>query len=291
MQKFKTVIEPKNKLLDLKLKETFSYKDLIFLMVKRDFVAKYKQTLLGPLWAIIQPLFTTLVFTIVFGTLAQLSTFDTKEIAGMPSFLFFMAGNICWAYFSATTSGTSSTFLANAGIMGKVYYPRLVSPIATIFSNLISFGIQLAIFLVVWIFYLIKGSTGMAITPWLLMAPLVLLQLMLFSLGLGIIISSLTTKYRDLQMAVGFGLTLLQYASPIAYGLTYITNNNAGKWRVPIYLANPITNAITTFRYAFFGTGYFSLLYYLIGWGITLAVLFIGLLLFNKTERTFMDTI
>ncbi len=294
MQKFKTVVEPKNKLLDLKLKETLSYKDLIFLFVKRDFVAKYKQTLLGPLWAIIQPLLTTLIHTLIFGVIADLPTMDVAIPAGkdifIPSFLFFMSGQIVWGYMSGTISATSNTFLANAGIMGKVYYPRLVSPIATSISNFIQTGIQFLIFLGFWAYYLLFGGADIQITAWMLMLPLLIVQMLLLSMGLGIVLSSMTTKYRDLTMLIGFGLSLLAYLSPVSYGLTMITNE-VSKWVEVIYLCNPFTSIVLTFRLAMFGIGYFSILYYAISWVFTLLFVLLGIVLFNRIERTFMDTI
>lgn len=283
---FKTVISSEHNLMDLHLKETLQYKDLILLFVKRDFVSKYKQTILGPLWAIIQPLLTTVVFTIVFGTLAGLTTADISGDYVVPGFLFYMSGNICWSYFTGTLSTTSGTFLNNRATMGKVYYPRLVAPISTALSNLISYGIQFAMLIVFWMYYLLKGTTSIAITPMLLLIPLCVLQMMVLSVGCGIIISAVTTKYRDLQMLVGFGLSLWQYGSPIAYGLGLIPEKYMG-----LYMLNPVTPIITTFRYAMFGFGYFNILYYLLSWVISLVVFFIGLILFSRIERTFMDTI
>lgn len=286
MSKFQTVIDSKHRLMDLHIRETFRYRDLIFLFVKRDFVSLYKQTILGPLWAIIQPLLTTVVFTFVFGSLAGLSTLDIAGDYVIPGFLFYMSGNICWSYFSSTLSATSSTFIANSATMGKVYYPRLVSPIATAISNLISFTIQLIMFFVIWAVYLIIGGTSIVLSPALLLVPLTVLQMMVLAIGLGIIISSVTTKFRDMAMLVGFGLQLWQYASPIAYGLSLIPDKYMG-----IYMLNPTSAIITTFRYAVFGFGYFNLTYYLISWAISLVLFFIGLVLFSRIERTFMDTI
>ena len=285
-RRFKTVITSKHKLFDLHIKETLRYRDLIFLFVKRDFTAKYKQTILGPLWAIIQPLLTTVVFTLIFGSLAGLTTADVPGNFVVPGFLFYMSGNICWSYFSSTLQSTSNTFIANRTTMGKVYYPRLVSPIATAFSDLISFGIQFAMFFVIWVVYLVIGGTSIAITPMLLFIPLTVLQLIILSTGCGIILSSMTTKYRDLAMLVAFGLQLWQYASPIAYGLQLIPQKYM--W---IYMLNPVTPIVTTFRYAMFGFGYFDLTFYLISWGISLLIFFIGLVLFSRIERTFMDTV
>lgn len=285
-QKFKTVITGEHKMLDLHLRETFQYRDLIKLFIKRDFTAQYKQTVLGPAWAVIQPLFTTIVFTIIFGNLARLTTADVDGDFVIPGFLFYMVGNICWGYFSGTLSVTSSTFLANAGVMGKVYYPRLVTPIATAFSRLISFGIQFALMLIIWLFYLIKGGTSLQLTPMILLIPVLILQMMMLSTGFGIIVSSTTTKYRDLIQAVGFCLSLWQYASPIAYGLQLVPEKYIG-----LYMLNPVTPIITTFRYAVFGFGYFNIGYYFLSWVVTIMVFFIGVVMFSKIERTFMDTI
>ena len=283
---FKTEISAGHRLMDLHLKETLQYRDLIYLFVKRDFTALYKQTILGPAWAIVQPLLTTVVFTIIFGNLAHLTTADVEGEFIIPGFLFYMSGNICWSYFSSTLQATSNTFLANRATMGKVYYPRLVSPIATALSSMISFGIQFAMFLIFWLYYVIQGGTSIQITPMLILIPLCILQLIVISTGAGIIISSATTKYRDLAMLVGFGLQLWQYASPIAYGLQLVPSS----W-IKFYMLNPVTPIVTTFRYAMFGFGYFNLVYYLISWGISIMVFFIGLVLFSRIERTFMDTI
>ena len=291
MQGFKTRIDSKHKLFDLHIRETLSYRDLIWLFVKRDFVSKYKQTVLGPAWALIQPLLTTVVYTLVFGGLAGLTTADVEGDYVLPGFLFYLSGSICWSYFSTTLSATSNTFLLNSGVMGKVYFPRLVSPIATSISHLISFGIQFAMLVVAWIVYAIIGGTSIAVTPMLLFLPLVILQMMLLATGFGVIISSLTTKYRDLQMLVGFGLQLWQYATPIAYGLTLVSSSARFSKYMFLYQLNPMTPVVTTFRYAMFGFGYFNLTYYLISWAITIVVFIIGLIMFSKIERTFMDTI
>ena len=283
---YKFTITSQHKFFDLHLKETFLYRDLIFLFVKRDFTAFYKQTILGPLWAVIQPLLTTAVFTVIFGNLAKLTTADVPGDFVIPSFLFYMAGNICWSYFSTTLQATSNTFLNNRNIMGKVYFPRLVSPIATSLSHLISFGIQLFLLLAIWAYYLIKGGTSIQVTPTLALLPLLVFQMMIVAVGFGIIISSVTTKYRDLAMLVGFGLQLWHYACPVAYGLQLVPEN----W-MAVYMLNPMTPIITAFRYAVFGFGYFDMGYYLISWAISLFVFFIGLILFSRIERTFMDTI
>lgn len=285
-QKFSIEISAEHHLFDLHIRETFAYRDLIFLFVKRDFIARYKQTMLGPAWAVIQPLITTIVFTVIFGNLAKLTVADAVGDYAIPGFLFYMCGNICWSYFSSTLSAVSGTFLRNRETMGKVYYPRLVVPIATAISNLISFGIQLAMFLLFWLFYYVRGGTSIRLTPYLLLAPLCILQMMFFAVGCGIIISSVTTKYRDLSMLVGFGLQLWQYASPVAYGLQLIPEKY-----LSLYMLNPAAPMITTFRFSVLGFGYFNLTYCLMSWGISLAVLFIGMMLFSRIERTFMDTI
>lgn len=285
-QHFRTHITAEHKVFDLHIMETFQYRDLIFLFVKRNFTAQYKQTILGPLWAIIQPLLTTIVFTIVFGNLARLTTADIPGNHIVPGFLFYMAGNVCWGYFSSTLHSTSNTFRENSGTMGKVYYPRLVAPISTAFSRLVSFGIQFILLTMVWLFFLIKGGTGIRLTKMLLLIPLLVIQMMVLSVGFGIIISSFTTKYRDLAMLVGFGLELWRYGCPIAYGLQLVPEKYMG-----LYLLNPVTSVLTTFRYALFGFGYFNLVYYAISWAVSITVFIIGLILFSRIERTFMDTV
>ena len=229
---------------------------------------------------------TTVVFTIIFGNLAKLTTADVPGDYVIPGFLFYMVSNICWGYFSSTLGATSNTFINNRGTMGKVYYPRLVAPISTAFSRLISFGIQFGLMVVIWVIYMIKGDTSIRITPWLLIIPLLIVQMMILAVGFGIIISSVTTKYRDLSMLVGFGLELWRYGCPIAYGLMLVPEKY-----VVLFLLNPVTPVLTTFRYAMFGFGYFNAKYYAISWIVCISVFFIGLLVFSKIERTFMDTI
>lgn len=286
MQEYKTLITAKRKVFDLHIKETLSYWDLIVLFVKRDFISKYKQTILGPAWAVIQPLLTTVVFTIIFGNLAGLTTADIKGDYNIPGFLFYMSGNICWAYFSGTVQATSNTFIMNSATMGKVYFPRLVAPISTALSNMISYVIQFIMFAVFWAVFFFMGNTSIQITPMLLLVPLLVLQMMILSVGVGIIISSVTTKYRDMQMLVSFGLSLWQYGSPIAYGLGLVPEKY-----MALYMLNPVTPIITTFRYAVFGFGYFNAFYYILSWIVSIVVFFIGLVLFSRIERTFMDTV
>lgn len=291
-QKFKTTITSKHKLFDLHLKETFKYRDLIWLFVKRDFTALYKQTILGPLWAIIQPVLTTFVFSFIFGSLAGLATADIPGTFNVPSFLFYMTGTMLFTYFSTNVNKVSKIFIENRATMGKVYYPRLVQPISTSLSNLIPFIINFVLFVIVWAVFLITGTTSMQVTWWLLFIPLAVLELIVLSIGLGMIISAVTTKYRDLQMLVGFGLQLWQYASPVAYGLTLISLSPTWGDRLMLYTCiNPLTPIVTTFRYAMFGFGYFNWIPYVVSWGISIFFFFVGLMLFSKTEKNFMDTI
>ena len=277
-QKFSTVIVPKTNIFDFHLKELARYRDLIFLFVKRSFVARYKQTILGPAWALIQPLISTLVFTVVFGKIAGLAP------GGVPAFLFFMSGNIAWGYFSGCLNSTANTFTGNAGIFGKVYFPRLVTPISTVLSQLIGFGIQFFLFLIFLVIYWVKGEVQP--TLYALMLPVLLLHMAMLSLGVGIIISSLTTKYRDLQMLVGFGVQLWMYGTPVAYDIGIIPEKY-----MSLYMLNPMTPVINAFRKAFLGIGSFDLPRYLISWAVTLVVLTIGVMLFNRVEKTFMDTV
>jgi len=291
-QRFKTTITSKHKLFDLHLRETFKYRDLIWLFVKRDFTALYKQTILGPLWAVIQPVLTTFVFSFVFGSLAGLATGDIPGSFDVPSFLFYMTGTMLFTYFSTNVNKVSKIFIENRATMGKVYYPRLVQPIAASLSNLIPFVINFVLFMIVWLVFLLTGTTSMQASWWLLLIPAVVIELIILSLGLGMIISAVTTKYRDLQMLVGSGLQLWQYASPIAYGLTLISASEKWGHLLLVYACvNPLTPIVTTFRLAVFGFGYFDWIPYVVSWGISLLVLFVGLMLFSKTEKNFMDTI
>ena len=277
-QQFSTVIKPKQKLLDLKIRELWRYRDLIMLFVRRTFVAQYKQTILGPAWAVVQPLFTTVIFTFVFGSMAGLAP------GGVPSFLFYMCGNVAWTYFSGALTATASTFTANSSIMGKVYFPRLVMPVSTVLSNLISFAIQFVFFLGFFVYYLIIG----AVMPnwYAMLTPLLVIQMAALGLGFGIIISALTTKYRDLVMLVSFGVQIWMYLTPVAYDISIIPEKYMG-----LYMLNPMTPVINAFRYGWLGTGSFDLGYYLVSWGITAAVLLLGIIMFNRVEKTFMDTV
>ena len=274
-----TIIKPKTGWFDINLKELIQYKDLIVMFVKRDFKTMYKQTILGPLWIIINPLMTTLMFTIVFGNIANIPT------DGMPQIVFYMLGTTVWTYFSSCLTKTSSTFTGNAAIFGKVYFPRLVTPISTVISGLINFGVQFLMFLGFMAYFMIKGSP---IEPnlWILITPLLLVQLAALALGFGIIISSMTTKYRDLAVLVGFGVQLWMYATPVVYPASQI----GGKLKT-LMMLNPVSPIVESFRYAFLGSGSIPWNYLGISVMTTLVVLFAGVVLFSRVEKTFMDTV
>ncbi len=273
------VIRPQRAWWDLRLGELWRYRDLIFLFVWRDFVAYYKQTILGPLWYLIQPILTTVVFTVIFGNIAKLST------DGLPPFLFYLAGNTMWTYFSSCLTSTSNTFTGNAGLFGKVYFPRLAIPLSIVISNIISFGIRMLVFLGFLAYFMLAGAD---VKPnlWMLLLPALLLIMAGLGLGLGIIISSLTTKYRDLQQLVSFGVQLLMYGTPVIYPLSSIE----GTWRWVI-LANPMTPVVEAFRLGFLGTSAVSPIYLLYSTLFVFVVMLIGLLVFNRVENNFMDTV
>ncbi len=273
------VIRPKGHWLDLRLDELWQYRDLILLFVRRDFVAAYKQTILGPLWHLIQPLFTAITFTFIFGNVAGLST------DGLPKFLFYMAGTVAWSYFAKCLTSTSDTFAANAGIFGKVYFPRLATPVSIIISSLITFGIQFGIFLLFMAYFGVRGA-GIHPNNWILLTPVLLLLMAGLGLGFGIIVSSLTTRYRDLRHLVSFGVHLFMYATPVIYPLSTIPEKYKS-----LIMANPMTPIIETFRFAFLGAGTVDAMHLLYSASFTVVVLLAGILLFNKVERTFMDTV
>ena len=279
-----TIIRPRSGWFDLPIRELLRYRDLILLFVKRDFVSLYKQTVLGPAWAVIQPFLTTIVFSLVFGSIAGLAP------EGVPSFLFYLSGTVVWTYFSNCLTRTSDTFIANAAILGKVYFPRLVMPVATVLSKLIDFAIQYSFFLVFLVIYM---ATGARISPnWLiLLTPLMLLQLAMLSLGCGVIISAATTKYRDLRMLVSFGVQLWMYASPVAYDMFSMSAFSPGSRYYGLYMLNPVTPIVNLFRYAYLGIGQVDWLYYGISWAVTAVLLFICIVLFSRVEKTFMDTV
>jgi lipopolysaccharide transport system permease protein len=273
------IIKPKRHLLDINLREVWRYRDLISLFVRRDFVSKFKQTILGPLWFIINPLFTTFMYFIVFSKIANLST------DGLPPILFYLSGIVAWQYFANCLNSTANTFVANAGIFGKVYFPRLVTPISVVISNLIQFGIQFLLFAVIYVYYLAQG-VDIQPNAYALLIPVLIVMMALMGLGFGIIISSLTTKYRDLINLIGFGVQLWMYVTPVIYPTSMLSE----KYKMFI-LANPLTSIIETFRYGLLGEGTVDWAHLAYSGGFTLFVLALGIVLFNKVEQTFMDTV
>jgi lipopolysaccharide transport system permease protein len=273
------IIEPKRGLLDLHLADLYRYRDLVLLFVRRDFVAVYKQTILGPLWYLIQPLLTTITFTVIFGNIAQLPT------DGLPQFLFYMSGTVIWTYFADCLTKTSNTFVNNAQLFGKVYFPRLAVPVSILLSNLITFAIQFTFFLAFMGFF---ALTGADLRPnwWILISPVLIFMMAGLGLGFGIIISSLTTKYRDLRFLVQFGVQLLMYATPVIYPVSSIPTRFQ-----PLIQANPMTPIVEAFRYAFLGAGSFNPMNLLYSFGFMVVVVIIGTVIFNRVEATFMDTV
>lgn len=273
------IIRPQRSLFDLHLGDLWRYRDLVMLFVRRDFVAAYKQTVLGPLWYLIQPLLTTITFTFIFGNVAKLPT------DGLPQFLFYMSGTVIWTYFSDCLTKTSNTFVQNAHLFGKVYFPRLAVPVSILLSNMITFGIQFAFFLAFMGFFALSGS---AIRPnvWILLSPILVLMMAGLGLGFGIIISSLTTKYRDLRFLVVFGVQLLMYATPVIYPASSIPDRF--QWIIKV---NPMTSIVETFRYAFLGAGSVHLLDLLYSFSFMLVIVAVGAVMFNRVEATFMDTV
>lgn len=273
------IITPRKKWYDLQLGDLWHYRDLIALFVRRNFVSRFKQTILGPLWFIIQPLFTSIVFTVIFGQIAKLPT------DGLPQLLFYMSGTVMWGYFSSCLSSTSNTFTSNAHLFGKVYFPRLVMPLVTVISNLISFAIQFAFFMAFLLYFTLRGS-DVHLTSWAFTLPLLILLMAGLGLGFGIIISSMTTKYRDLSYLVGFGVSLWMYATPVIYPVSTIPE----RWRWVANI-NPVTPIIETFRAGFLGAGDASWLRLGYSGLFMLIVLFIGVVIFNRVEKTFIDTV
>lgn len=275
-------IEAKSSILELKLNEVWAYRDLLFLLVRRDFVSFYKQTILGPLWFFIQPLFTTIIFTFIFGNLAGIST------DGLPGPLFYMAGITAWNYFADCLTKTSTVFKDNAHIFGKVYFPRLIMPLSIVVSNLVRFGVQMILFLMVIAYYYFTGA-HFNITWAISLFPVIVILMAFLGLGLGMIISAMTTKYRDLAFLVVFGVQLLQYATTVIYPLsTAIEKFPAYSWIIEY---NPMTPIIETFRYGFLGQGTFTWSSLGYAAGITGLFLVLGIIIFNKVEKTFVDTV
>ena len=302
-QKWTTIVEGNSKG-EFSVKELWNCKDLIFLWVRRDFVSRYKQTILGPAWAILQPLFTTVVYSIFFGEVAKLGA------AGVPNFIFYLSGNIVWGLFAGCLGSNANTFINNKGIFSKVYFPRLVMPISSAFSQFINFFIQYVFMLCFLIFYIITNQ-GVAPNLFILMTPVIILQLAVLGTSCGIIASSLTTKYRDLQMVVGFGVIisaattkyrdlrmlvsfgvqLWMYGSPVAYDMFSMNAFAPGSKYYGLYMLNPVTPVINIFRYAYLGIGQIDWLFYAISWIVTILVAILAVRVFSKVEKTFIDTI
>lgn len=279
MEHYTTHIKSKNGWFDIDLKELYRYRDLIWLFFKRNYSTKYKQTILGPMWLILSPIITVTLYSLVFGGLGKLST------DGIPHFVFYLCSNALWTFFATSLTQTSTTFTANAAIMGKVYFPRLVMPISSVLTGMLDMVIQLGILVVVMLGYAVSGYR-FALGPTLLLAPLLILQTGMLGLGFGIIIASLTTKYRDLAVLVSFGVSLWMYATPVVYTAGLIPEKYLG-----LYMLNPMSPVMECWRHAVIGSGTFLWGYWGMSWVITLGVLFLGVVLFSHIEKTFMDTV
>ena len=278
-EKWDIILQPKTKLLDLQIREIIRYRDLVLLFIKRDFTTAYKQTILGPLWYIIQPLFSTIMYTFIFGNLAQIGT------DGVPYLLFYFAGTMLWTYFTGTLNSASSIFTTNSGLFGKIYFPRLTVPISTTVGHIIKLGIQFACLLVFYIYYLIVGAN---VQPswWILAFPLLIIWIGLLGCGIGMMISALTTKYRDLNQLLSFGISLAMYATPIVYPLSEAPTNLA--W---VFYINPMSAPVELFRIWFYGAGSVPTPMIFLSLGMTAVFFFFGLVLFNRNERTFIDIV
>lgn len=278
-QKWTETIEAKHSLFDLKLKDVWHYRDLVYMLVKRDFITSFKQTILGPIWFFINPIFTTIMYVIVFGKVAGLST------DGAPKLAFYLAGVTLWNYFSSSLTGTSSVFRGNASIFGKVYFPRLVMPLSIVISNLMRFGVQFILFICVVIYYyLVEESVHPNI--WILATPFLILLMAGFAMGMGMIFSSMTTKYQDINMLLGFGVSLFMYATPVIMPVSAFPEKL--KWIAEL---NPLTGIFECFKYGYLGAGDFSIGMLLYSTFFTIIILIIGTLIFTKVEKSFMDTV
>jgi len=277
-EKWDTYISSGRGYFDVNIKELWRYRDLLMMFVKKDIITVYKQTILGPIWFVIQPVLTTVMFVIVFGNIANIGT------DGVPQILFYLGSITIWNYFSETLNITSKTFTDNASIFGKVYFPRLILPLSKVVSGLLKFLIQFSLFLVVWLYYLfIKKSIAPNI--YVLLVPVLLATMAAISLGFGLFITSVTTKYRDLAFLISFGVQLLMYATPVIYPLSRIRHHRIWLW------LNPLTSLFETFKYAFFGSGTFSLPWLFYSIGFTTVLLVLGIIIFNKVEKRFIDTV
>ena len=280
-QQWTTVIRPKEKLLSVDFKEIWQYRDLLTLFVKRNIITQYKQTVLGPLWYVIQPLMTTVMYMVVFGGIAKIST------DGLPQPLFYLAGICFWQYFADCLTKTSNTFVANAGIFGKVYFPRLITPLSDAVSNLVRFGIQFALFIAVYAYYQLFTDVQIHTNWYALLIPVLVVMLAGLALGFGILFSSMTTKYRDLQLLLSFFVSLWMYATPVIYPLSTITNPKL----MLVMQLNPLTGIIEFFKYGMLGVGCHE--WWMLGYSFAfmIVLLSIGIVVFNKVQRSFMDTV
>lgn len=279
MEHYTTLIKAKNGWFDINLRELWQYRDLVWLFFKRNYMTRYKQTILGPLWLILNPLLTVSLQSVVFGNLGKLAA------DGVPHFVFYLCSNAIWAFFATCLAQTAATFTANAGIMGKVYFPRLVMPVSSVLTGMLDLVIQMGILVIVMTGYLITGY-HFNFGPTLLMAPLLILQAGMLGLGFGIIIASMTTKYRDLAVLVGFGVSLWMYATPVVYTAELIPEKYLG-----LYMINPMSPIMECWRNAVIGSGTFYWEYWAVSWGVTIVVLLLGVVLFSHIEKTFMDTV
>ena len=277
-EQWDSVIESRHSLFDINLKELWHYRDLLVLFVRRDFVTVYKQTILGPLWFFIQPLLTTITFTIIFGNVAQLST------DGAPKVVFYMAGITLWGYFSTCLTTVSGVFNANAGIFGKVYFPRLIMPLTIVISNLMKFGVQFLLFVCFVGYFTLQNKIHP--NSWILLTPLIIVLMALISMGIGLILSSMTTKYKDLNQLIGFGVQLFMYATPVIYPSSSVPSTY--QWVVEL---NPLVGLFDYMRFAYLGVGEFTILDLVYPSLFSIVILGIGVLVFNKTQKTFMDTV
>lgn len=282
MNNRETVIKPRTGWFNINIKELWQYRDMVRMLLKRNFNSSYKQTVLGPLWFIISPLLSSAMFTVVFGKIADIST------DGVPQFLFYLCSNTAWSYFSACLSRTASTFTGNASLFGKVYFPRLVMPVTNVIYALLSLCINLLVLAAAMVLFALRGTVVLPRTE-IILLPVMVLQMALLGMGVGILLSSLTAKYRDLSILIGYGVQLLMYATPVVYPLSQVAGANT--LLLKLIMLNPVTPIINNFRYAVLGCGDMNYGYWILSWAVTAVVLIIGVLVFNRVEKTFMDTV
>lgn len=282
MNNRETVIKPRAGWFNVNIKELWQYRDMVRMLLKRNFNSSYKQTVLGPLWFIISPLISSAMFTVVFGKIVDIST------EGVPQFLFYLCSNTAWSYFSTCLSRTASTFTGNASLFGKVYFPRLVMPVTNVIYALLSLCINLLVLAAAMVLFALRGTVVLPRTE-IILLPVMVLQMALLGMGVGILLSSLTAKYRDLSILVGYGIQLWMYATPVVYPLSQVAGANT--LLLKLIMLNPVTPIINNFRYAVLGCGDMNYVYWILSWAVTVVVLIIGVLVFNRVEKTFMDTV